>query len=127
MNEKLIFFVDDEPMFINLLEYTFSCRSGYSVRTFQSGEKCIENMHLKPDLVVVDFYLNSGDLQLTGMDVAKKIKEINPATIVAFLSGNDDQSVIDEARSVGVDKYVLKDGFFIDNLVTYITNLFPAS
>ena len=125
MTDKLIFFIDDEPMFINLLEYTFSCKSGYSVRTFQSGEECIENMHLKPDLVVVDFFLNTGNM--TGMDVAKKIKEINPVTIVAFLSGNDDHAVIDEAKSIGVDKYVLKDGYFIDNLMEYITNLFPST
>jgi len=126
MTDKLIFFVDDELMFINLLEYTFKCRNGYSVRTFQSGEACIEHMYMNPDLVVVDFFLNRSGSQMTGMDVIKKIKEINPATKLVFLSGNDDAVVINEAISLGVDKYVLKDGYFIDNLIEYISTIFPV-
>jgi len=127
MTDKLIFFVDDEPMFINLLEYTFKCRDGYSVETFKSGEECIEHMHKNPDLVVVDFFLNSDPEHMTGMDVIKKIKEISPATKLIFLSGNDDVAVINEATSLGVDKYVLKDGYFIDNLAECISDLFPVT
>jgi len=127
MTDKLIFFVDDEPMFINLLEYTFKCRDGYSVETFQSGEACIEHMYKNPDLVVVDFFLNTGETSMTGMDVVKKIKEINPATKLIFLSGNDDVAVINEATSLGVDKYVLKDGYFIDNLIECVSCLLPVT
>jgi len=127
MADKLIFFVDDEPMFINLLEYTFKCREGYTVKAFQSGEECIAHMYMNPDLVVVDFFLNSDDLRMTGMDVVKKIREINPATSLAFLSGNDDETVINEAKSVGVEKYILKNGYFIDNLIEHISILFPST
>ena len=125
MADKLIFFVDDEPMFINLLEYTFKCWNGFLTKTFNNGEECIEHMHLNPDLVVVDFFLSSSGSQMTGMDVAKKIKEINPATLVIFLSGNDDNSVINEAKAIGVEKYILKNGYFIDNLTECISQVFP--
>ena len=125
MTDKLIFFVDDEPMFINLLEYTFNCRKGCSVKTFQSGEACIEHLNLNPDLVVIDFFLDSD--KMTGMEVAKTIREMNPAITLAFLTGNDDYAVIEEAKSIGIDKYVLKDGYFIDNLIEYISNLFPST
>ena len=127
MAEKLIFFVDDEPMFINLLEYTFKCRSGFSTKSFNNGEECIEHMYMNPDLVVVDFFLNSDDSQMNGMDVVKKIKEINPATQLIFLSGNDDKEVINKAKSAGVEKYILKNGYFIDNLMECITHLFPST
>ena len=126
MADKLLFFVDDEPMFINLMEYTFKCRSGYNVKTFYSGEECMENMYLKPDLVVVDFFLNSGDSQMTGMDLVKRIKEINPATFLVFLTGNDDDAVINEAKNLGVEKYILKDGYFIDNLIECVSKLLPT-
>ena len=127
MADKLIFFVDDEPMFINLMEYTFNCRSGYTIKTFSNGEDCIASMYLKPDLVVVDFFLNSYDSQMTGMDLVKKIKEINPATLLVFLSGNDDNAVISEAKALGVQRYILKDGYFIDNLIECVTKLLPAT
>jgi CheY-like chemotaxis protein len=127
MTDKLIFFVDDEPMFICLFEYTFKCRSVYSVKAFNNGEDCVEHLYMKPDLVVVDFFLDSGATQMTGMDLVKKIKEINPDTLLIFLSGNDDDSVINEAKSVGVEKYILKDGYFIDNLTECILRILPPS
>ena len=126
MTDKLIFFVDDEPMFINLMEYTFKCKTGYAVQTFNDGAECLDSMRLNPDLVVVDFFLNSDD-SMTGMDLAKKIKETNPSTHVIFLSGNDDIAVINEAKAIGVERYILKDGYFIDNLMECITTLLPPS
>jgi len=124
MTDKLIFFVDDEPMFINLMEYTFKCKSGYDVRTFSNGSECLENMHLNPDLVVVDFYLNCQD-GLTGLDVIKKIKETRPETLLVFLSGNDDTAVISEAKAIGIEQYILKDGYFIDNLSECVSRIMP--
>ena len=126
MTDKLIFFVDDDPMFINLMEYTFKCRSGYTTQSFKSGEDCIEYLHLKPDLVVIDFFLSESALQMTGIDLAKKIKDIDPGTLLVFLSGNDDKAVIDEAMSIGAKKYILKDGYFIDNLTECISEILPA-
>jgi len=127
MADKLIFFVDDEPMFINLMEYTFKCRSGYTVQAFNSGEDCIKHLYMNPDLVVVDFFLNGDDSQMTGMDLVKKIKEINPETLLVFLSGNDDDAVINEAKAIGVEKYILKNGYFIDNLIECVSNILPPS
>jgi DNA-binding NarL/FixJ family response regulator len=127
MADKLIFFVDDEPMFINLLEYTFKCRNGYAIQAFSSGEECIAHMDMNPELVVVDFFLNGSDSQMTGLDVVKKIKEINPDTLVVFLSGNDDAAVINEAKAMGVEKYILKDGYFIDNLIECVSEILPVS
>jgi len=125
MANKLIFFVDDEPMFINLMEYTFKCRSEYTVQAFGNGTDCLNNMYQNPDLVVVDFYLNCEDA-MTGMDLVRKIKEINPDTFLIFLSGNDDEAVINEAKAMGVERYILKDGYFIDNLIECISKLFTS-
>ena len=126
MADKLIFFVDDEPMFINLLEYTFKCRNGYAVHTFGNGADCLKNMYLNPELVVVDYYLSAND-SMTGIDLVKKIKEINPATMLIILSGNDDKDVKNEAKVMGVDKYILKDGYFIDHLVESVSELLPPA
>jgi len=126
-DDKLIFFVDDEPMFINLMEYTFKCRSGYSVKTFSSGEVCFEHMYMNPDLVVVDFFLSSSDEQMTGMELVQKIKETNPSTFLVFLSGNDDDAVINEAKAIGVENYIIKNGYFIDNLTECISRLLPVT
>ncbi len=74
MENKLIFFVDDDKMMLNLMEYTFKCREGFDVRSFYSGEECLENLHLKPSLIVLDYYLGEGEsTAMTGLDTLKKI------------------------------------------------------
>jgi len=121
MADRLIFFVDDEPMFINLVEYTFKCKEGYSLKTFHSGEECIKCMDMNPDLVIVDFFLQGADSQMNGLDVLKKVKKINPNTPVVILSGNDDETTINETKAAGAKNYILKDGYFINNLIDCVS------
>ena len=123
MTDKLIFFVDDELMFINLMKHTFKCKNGYSIKTFNNGEECIKCMDMNPDLVIIDFYLYGADSQITGLDILKKIREINPATPVVLLSGNDDKTTINEAITAGAKRYILKNGYFLDNLLECISEL----
>ena len=127
MDDKLIFFVDDEQMFLNLLEYTFKCKNGYNTKSFSSGEDCIANLYLNPDLVVIDFFLSTSDAMMTGMDVVRKIKETHPNTLMVFLSGNDDENVINESKREGVKRFIIKNNYFIDNLVECISELFSSS
>ena len=123
MANKLIFFVDDEPMFINLLEYTFKCRSEYITKAFNTGEECIKHLHLNPDLIVVDFFLQGGESQMNGLDIVKAVQKTNPNTPIVILSGNDDEAIIGEAKAAGVKKYVVKDGYFIDNLIECVSEI----
>ena len=127
MPDKLIFFVDDEPMFINLLEYTFKCRNGYVTKTFSNGEECVEHLSMKPDLVVVDFFLQGNGLQMTGLDVVRTVKKSYPDLPVVILSGNDDDQIIAESKAAGVEKYIIKDGYFIDNLIECVSTILPVN
>ena len=61
MENKLIFFVDDDKMMLNLMEYTFKCREGFEVRSFFSGEECLDHIFMKPNLIVLDYYLGEGE------------------------------------------------------------------
>ncbi len=58
---KMIFMVDDDKVILNLLEYVFQSKNGYIIKTFSSGEECLQNMNLNPDLVVLDYILNEKD------------------------------------------------------------------
>ena len=51
---KLIFFIDDDKVILNLLEYTFQARQDYDVVCYQTGEECLENIIQKPSLIVLD-------------------------------------------------------------------------
>lgn len=118
MEEKLIFIVDDDKVILNLLEYTFKSLSGFEVRTFNSGEDCIRNMGLNPDLVVLDhmFYLQGNNL-MSGLETLKELRKIDKDIPVIILSSQEDKLLIREFIQNGASKYIPKEDYFIDTLV----------
>ncbi len=120
MKTKLVFFVDDDKMILNLLEYTFKSRQGIEVKTFFSGEECLENMSLKPDLVVLDHLFPTDTGQLTGLDVIKKMREVNKDVSIIVLSSQQDEKLIPEFLASGAKQYISKDDYFIDALIESI-------
>ncbi len=122
---KLIFFVDDDKMMLNLMEYTFKCREGYEVKSFFSGEECIKNLFLDPKLIVLDYYMGGSDgSSLSGLDTLKKIRESGLNITVIILSREKSQDTIEEFLKFGAKKYVIKDDYFIDTLIDTIEKHF---
>ena len=122
---KLIFFVDDDKMMLNLMEYTFNCRDGFAVRSYFSGEECINNLNLNPDIIVLDYILGESDSNtMSGLETMKKIHDINDLIPVIILSREKDEGLIDEFIKLGAKKYVVKDDYFIDTLVETIDDHF---
>jgi two-component system, OmpR family, response regulator len=123
--EKLIFFVDDDKMMLNLMEYTFKCREGFEVKSYFSGEECIRNLNLKPELIVLDYYLGSiEENSMSGLDTLRKINAFNPTIPVIILSREKDRNTIAEFIKQGAMKYVVKDDYFIDTLIDTIEGHF---
>lgn len=122
---KLIFFVDDDKMILNLLEYTFQSRQDYDVVCYQTGEECLENLHKKPSLIVLDHILaGSGDNTLNGMDTLIEIRKINQDIPVVILTGQGDDELLSEFMDKGANRYLTKDDFFIDSLIEAIQQMF---
>ena len=125
MENKLIFFVDDDKMMLNLMEYTFKCREGFDVKSFFSGEECLEHLHLNPSLIVLDYYLGDGEsTAMSGLDTLKKINERNCQIPVVILSREKDKTLISQFMQFGAMQYVIKDDFFINTLIETVENYF---
>lgn len=126
MDEKLIFIVDDDKVILNLLEYTFKSREGYEVKTFYSGEECLKNLDLNPDLIVLDhkFHLQGGT-NMTGLETLKEVRRINDTIPVIILSGQDDISLICEYIKNGAKQYIPKEDYFIDVLLESVEKAIP--
>jgi two-component system, OmpR family, response regulator len=125
MENKLIFFVDDDKMMLNLMEYTFKCREGFEVRSFFSGEECLGHLDLHPSLIVLDYYLGEGgSAAMSGLDTLKKINEKNCNIPVVILSREKDKVLINQFLKFGAMRYVIKDDFFINTLIETVENYF---
>lgn len=118
---KLIFFVDDDKMIINLLEYTFQSREQYEVKSFNTGEECLDSFDQSPDLVVLDHRLSSSsDSSLTGMDTLLEIREIDKEVPVIILTAYGTQDLLNEFMENGASRFLTKDDYFIDSLIDTI-------
>jgi DNA-binding NarL/FixJ family response regulator len=125
MKNKLIFFVDDDKMMLNLMEYTFKCREGFEVKSYFSGEECIDNLNLNPDLIVLDYILGEADSDsMSGLETLQKINNSGRRIPVIILSREKNENLIKEFLKFGAKKYVIKDDFFIDTLIETIDNHF---
>ena len=118
---KLIFFIDDDKMILNLLEYTFQSRQDYQVVSYFSGEECLENLHTKPSLIVLDHVLaGMGENSLNGMETLKEIRKVDKDIPVVILYGQGDDSLLSSFIENGANRYLTKDDFFIDSLIETI-------
>lgn len=117
---KLIFFVDDDKMIINLLEYTFQSREQYDVKSFHSGEDCLDGMGLNPDLIVLDHILGGDENSLNGLETLGKLKEINAEVPVIVLTGFGNDELLAEFMEKGAARFLTKDDYFIDSLIETI-------
>ena len=79
MNKKnpTIFIVDDEPLLSEMLtDYLKGRYAGFEILSFPTGEACLQRLHEQPDLVVLDYYLNTKEQDAAnGMDILKEIKK----------------------------------------------------
>jgi DNA-binding NtrC family response regulator len=127
MEEKLIFIVDDDKVILNLLEYTFKSKEGYEVKTFSSGEECLENIDLNPDLIVLDHIFDKkGEISMTGLETLKQLRKTNHEVPVIILSGQRDTALVSEFKKNGAFNYIPKSDYFVDNLVDSVEKVFPV-
>ena len=93
------------------------------VQTFFSGEECLQNMQMRPDLVVMDHLFPEREGHLSGMETLKRIKKIDKNITVIVLSCQQDKNLISEFLRNGASRYITKDNFFIDELMDAIESV----
>ncbi len=119
-----IFFIDDDKVILNLMEFTFQSRHDYEVICYHTGEECLENLHLNPRLIVLDHILSgAGEDKLNGLDTLKEIRKVNKDIPVVILTGQGDDTLLTEFMENGANRYLTKDDFFIDSLMETIQQM----
>ena len=123
MNKPKVFIVDDDPTFIKILEYQLDSAKLTPYETYLSGEECLENMHRKPKLVLLDFTLGG----LNGLDVLRRIKQDYPRTDVVMLTAVEDEVVQQKCIDEGAINYIIKDPDGIERLNSEVIPKYKGS
>ncbi len=100
-----IFIVEDDTWYRNFLNYSLQLNPDYEVMTFENGKDCLNSLHLKPDLITVDYSLPG----MNGSELIKKIKEFDDSIQLIIISGQDDVGTAVELLKLGVFDYLIKN------------------
>jgi len=108
-DKRYIFLVDDEPIQNEMLKDYLNERFVYEIKTFDNGEEMLQNMHLNPEIVVLDFHLNAHNTNAkNGIEILKTVKDNYPQVQVIMISGQDKIDVAVDSMKYGAYDYVVK-------------------
>ena len=125
-NDKIkVFLVDDDAVFLKLLEIEFMENNDFEITTFETGEHCLENLSQKPDIIILDYYLDGVDRDaMNGLATLDKIKENHPEIPVIILSSQDKIDVAINCMHHKAFDYVVKSETAFLRLQKTISSIF---
>lgn len=133
--EATIFLVDDDELYLLRLKDHLQEKLYFKARiyTFTSGEECLKNLNLNPDIVVLDYYFNPSNDEdmynenapkmMNGLELIKKIKEQRPNIHLIMLSMETDVEVANTAIKEGAKDYIIKYEYAPIQLQYLINNI----
>ncbi|MBV5314290.1 MAG: response regulator [Prolixibacteraceae bacterium] len=126
IDEKIkLFLVDDDAVYLKLLEIEFLEHGDFEIETYATGELCLQNLQHVPDVVVLDYYLDGIDKNaMNGIETLDKIKAVNPNISVIMLSSQDSIDVAVNCMHHLAYDYVMKSETAFLRLKKNITTIF---
>jgi len=110
MAKRKLFIVEDDPMFAEMLKDFLQARPQWEVYYFATGEECVKQAYLDPDVAIIDYHLDgqkSGGIN--GIETMVKLKKVSPACHCVFLSAQQRYGVALQTISQGAENYIFKD------------------
>ncbi len=124
-NRIKIFLVDDDVLFLKSLEIEFLQHADFAIETYTTGELCVENLSRKPDVIVLDYYLDGVDKNaMNGIETLDKIKEFNPDIPIIMLSAQDKIDIAISCMHHKALDYVMKSETAFVRLQKIISDIF---
>jgi DNA-binding NtrC family response regulator len=120
-----LFLVDDDAVFLKLLEIEFLEHADFLIETYPTGEKCMENLTHNPDVIILDYRLDGiSKNAMNGIETLDKIKAFNPDIPVVMLSEQDKIEVAIDCMHHRAFDYVVKSETAFIRLQKIITTVF---
>ena len=109
IKQKNIFVVDDDELMAAMLKDHLLQNPLHKVTVFNTGEDCIKNLHLSPDIIFLDYELDSVNAQAKdGYQILQQIKKLDKDVQVIMLSSQDEYGKALQTVVKGALEYVVK-------------------
>lgn len=124
-NNIKLFLVDDDALFLKSLEIEFLQHADFTIKTFATGELCMDHLSYNPDVIILDYHLDGIDkYAMNGIETLDKIKAFNPDIPVVMLSSQDKIDVAINCMHHRAFDYVVKNETAFMRLQKIITTVF---
>lgn len=114
-----IFVVEDEPMYCRMIKYTMELNPDHEVYVFHDGQSCINQLHLNPTIVSIDYSLPD----MNGEELLTRIHQYNKNIRVIVLSGQNDIATAINLLKQGASDYLTKDNETQERLLNTVSLL----
>ncbi len=102
---KKVMIVDDELDILDVLDRFLSRSTKLEVETYSNPEIALNKAKVNHyDLILSDIMMP----QVSGMDILKEVKNINPNVKIILMTAYSNKHKIDESNNLGVDGYLEK-------------------
>jgi DNA-binding NtrC family response regulator len=123
-NKIKLFVVDDDSIYLKLVEIEFLQYPNFKLETYATGEICVENLSHAPDLIILDYHLDGIDKNaMNGIQTLDAIKAINPGIPVVMLSAQDKIEVAINCMHHKAFDYIVKNETAFLRLQKVITTI----
>ena len=110
-------------MVLRLIQETLSGEP-VKVISFSYGEECIKKLHLKPDIIILDYFFEKKHTRvMNGLEILTKIRDKNADIPVIILSGQESGNTVLELMKAGIEDYIVKGRDFTVKLLIAVQEI----
>ena len=119
--EASIIIADDHPLILKGLTEFLLEKQYNLIGSAVNGKEAFELIETKkPDIAILDIQMPF----LTGLEIAKKCKDLGLSTKIILITFEKDETIYNEAKAIGIYGYVLKEFALveIENCIAGVSN-----
>jgi two-component system, OmpR family, response regulator len=130
--KRKLYLVDDDALFLKVLQFEFIQQLDFAIETFPTGELCLKQLAATgkndidpPDVIVLDYHLDSIEKNaMNGLKVLNEIKILNQNIPVIMLSSQDKIEVAVNCMKYNAYDYIVKSETAFIRLQKTIAKIF---
>lgn len=123
-NFKVVIIDDSNAMAEMIKDFIIEKFKAADVNVFYTGEEAIDGIYEKPDVVILDYHLDSTDpVALNGLQILQKLKEKYDDLTVIFLSAEEKAEIAANTIKYGAYDYLVKNETAFHRLEIILNNI----
>lgn len=116
---KPIFIADDDRFHLEIMRQLLKTEGKENIHTFENGAECLNQIHLKPEIVFLDHRMDI----YSGYETLRKIKRFDPDIFVVIVSAQEDIKTAISTLKHGAIDYIQKDKNLEQNIKNVLANI----